>query len=189
MPRFLHALKSLATRRLAAVKVADGAAPSSAHATASSLLRELASSLRGWVPRRAQRCFVRHFGDKSPSEWIFLASILLTVLLFVVIVPAFEALLDDSDGEEEDGEVVSAIPSPRASAGVVEADVSDMDEMPSIRSSSSGSSCGSCSLDMSLETIEESEEENLQDDDDDSFLGELLGEGSKEIRFASDWES
>lgn len=176
MPRFLQALKFHATERLAAATAAEAAPPASASSAAVSLLRELAASLPSYAPDRARRCLAHHLGDKSQSERIFLAAVLLTVLLFVVIVPAFEALADGGDGgdggdgEIEDGAVRSALPSPRVSmrmyqqgVGVVEVNVSGIAEAPLSRASSSGSSCGS----SSMETIEESEEESWEDEDED----------------------
>lgn len=174
MPRFLQALKFHATERLAAATAAEEAPPASASSAAVSLLRELAASLPSYAPDRARRCVAHHLGDKSQSERIFLAAVLLTVVLFVVIVPAFEALADGGgdggDGATEDGAVRSAIPSPRASmrmyqqgVGVVEVNVSGIAEAPLSRASSSGSSCGS----SSMETIEESEEESWEDEDED----------------------
>jgi hypothetical protein len=160
MPRFLQALRSLATGRLVVVPVIDDAPPSSAYSAAVALLQDLASSLQAYVNDRAKRCVFHYLGDKSQSERIFLASVLLTVVLFVVIVPAYEALLGGSDNEKEDGALLSATPSPRVSMRMV--NVGGMTEPPLSRASSSGSSCGSCSM----ETIEESEEENLEDDDD-----------------------
>lgn len=162
MPRFLQALKSLATGRLVAVPVIDDAPPSSAYSAAVALLQEFASSLQAYVNDRAKRCVFQYLGDKSQSERVFLASVLLTVVLLVVIVPAYEALLgggDGSDNEKEDGALPFTTP-PRVSMRMV--NVGGMAEPPLSRASSSGSSCGSCSM----ETIEESEEENLEDDDD-----------------------
>lgn len=129
--------------------------------------------------------------NKSQSEILFLTSILLAVLLFAIILPTYEALFgseeDDVDDDDqynivssstsriiENKEVLSPKPLRRTSnlmykpgVGVVEV---IYEEPPLLRLSSDGSNSdqsltGSMCSHFSLETIEESEEEYLQDED------------------------
>lgn len=183
MPRLLKVLQSLAKGRLAVarVKVAEEAPPSSAYSAGMAALQELVSSLHAYIPSVSH-----HLDDKSQSELIFLAAVLLTLLLTVVIVPACEALLGPGD-KEEDGGLLSVAVAPRGSnrvykpgVGVVCVNAGGMADAPLSRASSSGSSCGSCSM----ETIEESEEENLEDDDHP-----CVGEGRKKVRIVAEASS
>lgn len=165
MPRFLQALKSLATGRPATVNAAEAAPP-----FVSASFRKLALH----VPDRAKRCLAYYLGDKSHAELVFLAAVLLTVLLFVVVVPACETLLGDDEKDEEDGGCPSASPSSRMlvykpGVGVVDVDARDLaEETALVRASSGGSSSSSSvcsSRSGSMETIEESSEEEDPDDD------------------------
>mmetsp|Transcript_32340 Transcript_32340/g.56308 ORF Transcript_32340/g.56308 Transcript_32340/m.56308 type:complete len:202 (+) Transcript_32340:147-752(+) len=172
MPRFLLALKSIATGQ-AAENVVE--APSSAYSEAVALLQELASSIQHYVPDQAKTSVTAFLADKSQSELIFLASILLTVLLFVIILPVSEALFGCDGSEAKEEEELSMSPSflrmYKPGVGVVEVDVSDMAETPSLTGASSGDSTRSIGS-YSMETIEESEEEGLEDDEDEDSIGE-----------------
>ena len=142
--------------------------------------------------------------NKSQSEILFLTSILLAVLLFAIILPTYEALFgseeeDDVDDQYniisssrsriiENKEVSSPKPLRRTSnlmykpgVGVVEV---IYEEPPLLRLSSDGSNSAAsdqsltgsiCSHFSDLETIAESEEEYLQDEDtnDDNNLPQL----------------
>mmetsp|Transcript_13830 Transcript_13830/g.25012 ORF Transcript_13830/g.25012 Transcript_13830/m.25012 type:complete len:197 (+) Transcript_13830:137-727(+) len=171
MPRFLLALKSIATGQ-AAENVVE--APSSAYSEAVALLRELASSIQHYVPDQAKTSVTAFLADKSQSELLFLTSILLTVLLFVIILPVSEALFGCDGSEAKEEEELSMSPSflrmYKPGVGVVEVDVSDMAETPSLIGASSGDSTRSIGS-YSMETIEESEEEDLEDDDDEDQGG------------------
>mmetsp|Transcript_13829 Transcript_13829/g.25010 ORF Transcript_13829/g.25010 Transcript_13829/m.25010 type:complete len:202 (+) Transcript_13829:137-742(+) len=172
MPRFLLALKSIATGQ-AAENVVE--APSSAYSEAVALLQELASSIQHYVPDQAKTSVTAFLADKSQSELLFLTSILLTVLLFVIILPVSEALFGCDGSEAKEEEELSMSPSflrmYKPGVGVVEVDVSDMAETPSLTGASSGDSTRSIGS-YSMETIEESEEEGLEDDEDEDSIGE-----------------
>ena len=173
MPRFLQALKSIAIGR-AAENVVE--APPSAYSEAVALLQELASSIQHYVPDQTKTSVTNFLGDKSQSELVFLTSILLTVLLFVIILPVSEALFGCDGSEVKEEEELSMSPSClrryKPGVGVVEVDVSDMAETPSLIGASSGDSTRSIGS-YSMETIEESEEEGLEDDEDEDSIGEV----------------
>ena len=118
--------------------------------------------------------------DKSQSEILFLIAILLTILLFVVILPIYEAIITD---EEEVNEIRNNIEKECQSAplkmykpgvGIVEVTYEDSPSLLRMSSDTSNSSSGSdgslngsiCTH-HSLETIEESEEEYIQDDEEE----------------------
>ena len=127
--------------------------------------------------------------DKSQSELLFLTAIVLAVLLFVVILPAYEALFGTYDDchREEIARLSSRSSNPtnitkeessssslrvyKPGVGIVEMKFAE----PSLLRSSSFDRCGSSGSSLSgsicshysLETIEESEEEYLQEDEDD----------------------
>jgi len=116
--------------------------------------------------------------DKSQSELLFLLSIALAVSLFAVILPAYEALFGSSCLEGEDGNAMiknkqqheTRIYKP--GLGLVEMSADEIAELTLIRSSIGGG-CSDCDNSMSsicslgswsLETIEESEEEDFLED-------------------------
>ena len=160
MPRFLQALRSLVEGSLPATRALPSEAAPPSSACSGYKLRELASSLRAYVP-------ALHLGDASPSERLFLLAVLVIVVLFVVVLPAYEALRGEEEGGEEDARrsPPDALHQPdrvrvyRPDAGVVSV-ASDALFAQLSRASSSGSSCSG-----SLETIEESEEEGAEDMD------------------------
>jgi len=153
---------ALVTGRVAEkATVAEDAPPLSACSAGINVLKELASSLHARFPvasRLLEDVWYKALADKSPSERLFLLAVLVIVLLFVVIVPAYEALLSSIDEEEA---LFSAVPTPPPLRGrppvpsVIYAST-DVLRTPPSRAPSCGSSCGS----GSLETIEESEEED-----------------------------
>jgi hypothetical protein len=119
--------------------------------------------------------------EKSQSELIFLASVLLAVWLFAVVLPAYEALIaphlekkpelqPKEMGKQMRRDENSCAPTPqrmrvyKPGVGVVEMDVEDIAETTLLRGSSGGSSCSNIS-DRSLFVIEESDEEDLEDDE------------------------
>lgn len=138
--------------------------------------------------------------NKSQSEILFLTSILLAVLLFAIILPTYEALFGSEEDDVVDDDQYNIISSSRSriienkevsspkplrrtsnlmykpGVGVVEV---IYEEPPLLRLSSDGSNSSDqsltgsmCSHFSDLETIEESEEEYLQDEDtnDDNNL-------------------
>lgn len=182
MPRFLQALKLIAGERAAKSVVVEEAPPS-----AVALLRDL---VERYVPNSIKSSLAALLGDKSQSELIFLASIFLAILLFVIILPACETLLGDDD-ENDDGaeeEFKWSVPSSlrvyKPGFGVVELDTANVADMTasSSGSESSGRSSSSRSIgsSCSMETIEESEEEWQLEEEDENFPrtgGELAVQG------------
>lgn len=176
MPRLLQALKSIVSGR-AAERAVEKPLSSSYSVTALDLFRDLASSVQHYVPDTIKSSVAACFGDKSQSEQIFLTSILLAVLLFVIILPAYETLFGcDGSDDKEDGLSGSlhgtsqSLRMYKPGVGAVEVDIKEIADKMLIRSSSCGSS-RSCGSNSSMETIEESEEEYLEDDEDESQGG------------------
>ena len=174
MPRVLQALASLVEDALVTGRAAEQAAvaedapPLSACSAGINVLQDLASSLHARFPvasRLLAEVWSKALADKSPSERLFLLAVLVIFLLFVVIVPAYEALLSSIDEEEALFSAVPAPPPPRRRRPdrpvprVIYASTDALRTPPS-RAASSGSSCGS----GSMETIEESEEEDAEDE-------------------------
>jgi len=172
MPRVLQALASLVEDALVTGRAAEQAAvaedapPLSACSAGINVLKDLAASLHARFPvasRLLADVWHKALADKSPSERLFLLAVLVIFLLFVVIVPAYEALLSSIDEEEALFSAVPAPPPPRRRRPdrpvprVIYASTDALRTPPS-RAASSGSSCGS----GSMETIEESEEEDAE---------------------------
>eukprot|EP00581_Thalassiosira_minuscula_P015907 CAMPEP_0183718030 /NCGR_PEP_ID=MMETSP0737-20130205/11400_1 /TAXON_ID=385413 /ORGANISM="Thalassiosira miniscula, Strain CCMP1093" /LENGTH=424 /DNA_ID=CAMNT_0025947511 /DNA_START=44 /DNA_END=1318 /DNA_ORIENTATION=+ len=193
MPRFIQAIKSIATGR-AHVKVMEEVPPS-AYRRAVAFLLAAASSFQERIPDQVKAAISNFAGDKSKSEVIFLASILLTVLLFVVVLPAYETLFgegNDNDTEvKEEEEEVAMSPSRmrmyKPGVGVVEIDTSEIVETTSLsRVSSGASSSSSRSVTShgsgSMETIEESEEEYLNEEEDEVQDNDQSGDDQDKVR-------
>lgn len=180
MPRLLQALKSIASGR-AAKRVVEKPLSSSYSAAALDLFRDLASSVQHYIPDTIKSAVAACLGDKSQSEQIFLTSILLAVLLFVIILPAYETLFGcDGSDDKEDGLSGSlhgtsqSLRMYKPGVGVVEVDIKEIADKMLIRSSSCESmrsSSRSCGSNSSMETIEESEEEYLEDEEEESRGG------------------
>jgi len=175
MPRFLEALKSIIAQpeRIMVVE----STTSSYSTLATELLQELMMTMQSYIPNRVKFTMTNHFtefvSDKSQSELIFLLSIVLAVLLFVIILPAYETLFGSycCDDEQYDGKEYHMSSSGgmrlyKPGVGVVTMDVEDIADMTD-GSSSSSRSVGSHGS-FSMETIEESEEEDdIMDEDHD----------------------
>jgi hypothetical protein len=184
-PRVLQALKSILVRPRPVVVEPPSPPPSSiiSHFTAAM------SIVQDHIPPQVKAAIDNFLAGKSQSELLFLTSILLAVLLFVIILPAYEALFGSCsyyEGDETDctTPTSSRMSSPtrmkmyKAGVGIVEMDSEDIAESMLLRSNSGGSSstsstrsCGSCSSLRSdnLETIEESEEEDMEDEEDEEI--------------------
>lgn len=182
MPQFLRALKSIVTNGRVAKTTIDEAPGSPTYTAVVAVLQNVVSC----IPKSIQSNLASSLGGKSQSELIFLASVLLAILLFVIILPAYEMLFDwDGDCELENAKreeqllyYPAASSSPGAASpssplrmykpgvGVVEVDAEDVAETSCETSARSSTlSCGS------METIEESEEEYELDSDDDEGGG------------------
>jgi len=152
--------------------------------------------VRSTIERRAEdleRLAGEFVADKSHSELIFLASVLLAFVLFVVVLPAYEALFGTAakvDAEESEKEhVVTSSESaggPRLGGGTKMVDVRDIPSMTFLRSASGGSNASEFTMGTtggsvgsgSMETvIEESgavkEEEEAEKEEDDDVLAAL----------------
>ena len=189
MPRIIQVLKSVA--QPAPVEPS----PTSYTSTLITLLNEhIISPLKNIIPIQSTIItYMKEFvHDKSQSELLFLTAIVLAVLLFVIILPAYESLFgtyDDCHREEiarlsssisnnpnnKKEESSSSLRMYKPGVGIVEMKFAE----PSLLRSSSFDRCGSSGSSLtgsicshhSLETIEESEEEYLQDEDDDDEEG------------------
>ena len=183
MPRIIQVLKSVA--QPAPVEPS----PTSYTGTLITLLNEhIISPLKGRIPIQSTIItYIKEFvHDKSQSELLFLTAIVLAVLLFVIILPAYESLFgtyDDCHREEiarlsssisnnpnnrKEESSSSSLRMYKPGVGIVEMKFAE----PSLLRSSSFDRCGSSGSSLtgsicshySLETIEESEEEYLQDE-------------------------
>ncbi|KAL9178856.1 hypothetical protein ACHAXT_003987 [Thalassiosira profunda] len=154
MPRFLQAIKFLRP------KAPPSPPPSS--------LAAALAALRDHTPKVLRVAFEEFLRDKSPAEILFLVAILLSVALFVVIVPACEALFgyDDDQCVEADSEKEVKLRVYQPGVGVVEVDAGSLPETYLKRLSSGGSTNSSRSC-GSLDTIEESEEEYLDNEEEE----------------------
>lgn len=189
MPRLLQALESVLRKDNAIVEPPPTLLQRLLDGDALALLRELASSLQLRMPRQIKSLAAGFAEGKSQSELIFLASMALAVVLFVVILPAYEALFGD-EAEASAKTLSEPPPSPsrmrmyRPGHGVVEVDVQDLpsegaDGQPMLRlssgESSTRSSSRSCGSSCSMETIEESsEEEELEEMEMEDDRSEIL---------------
>lgn len=146
MAPILKAIKKIIARKPSeAVPVED--LPSSPTSAAVQVLEQTMLSLQTNARDFCESFteFVRpHLQDKSQGEIIFLSSILLAVLLFVVIIPAFEARARISEEEEVVQEIA----------------VKRVVDTKFVRSSSGS--------DSSMETIEESEEEEEEQESEEN---------------------
>lgn len=135
MAPIFKVVKAVFTRKTVAVVETPPMSPQSA---AAKLIHHMLSSVQHCIHE-----YIRpYIQGKSQAEILFLTSIFLTVLLFVVIIPTFEALAQNSDDDvihEHSHRVVNVV-----SSKVVR------------------SSTGSVS---SMDTIEESEEEDNDEHD------------------------
>lgn len=199
-PRFVLALKSMISSRKHASATMPMLTPScSATSAIISLVHDIQhtyNELKTSIMYIAKEYII---SNKSQSEILFLTSILLAVLLFAIILPTYEALFGSEEDDVVDDDQYNIISSSRSriienkevsspkplrrtsnlmykpGVGVVEV---IYEEPPLLRLSSDGSTSdqsltGSmCSHFSDLETIEESEEEYLQDEDtnDDNNL-------------------
>jgi hypothetical protein len=141
-------------------------------------LKSLQGSVQACIPedlRETVAEYVKEFvNDKSQGELIFLISIALAVILFAVILPAYEALFGTSEDVES-----SSLKMYKPGVGVVEVDCDDIAGMSLLRGSSGGSGSASSSLSStpidgssrsigshgsggSMETIEEYEEDEAE---------------------------
>lgn len=144
--------------------------------------------VRSTIERRAEDLerLAREFvADKSHSELIFLASVLLAFVLFVVVLPAYEALfgtakVDAEESEVEKEHVVTSFESagePQLGGGTKMVDVRDIPNMTFLRSASGGSnaseltmgttggSVGSGSMETVIEESDAKEEEVEKEED------------------------
>lgn len=185
MPRFLQAIKIITSRHRPTLTPVVEETFSSPSSFTTALLHELHDTII--------KPLLHYTSDKSQSELLFLTALGLAIILFAVILPVYEALF--GGGYDDDNTtakyVCSADPSPgeeiqppslkmyKPGVGVVEM---KFDSPSLLRMSSDGSGSSSscsdrsltgsiCSEHCSLETIEESEEEYLQDGDEDEDEG------------------
>jgi len=194
-PRFIQALKSLGAQHLTkqhhVQPIIEQQPPiitsSSTTTVAINILQDLLSDIKytiSDIKLSISQTLTLH--DKSQSEILFLLAILLTILLFVVILPIYEAITDDEEVNEIRNKVEKEVPSIstplkmyKPGVGIVEV---TYDSEPSLlRMSSSDTSNGSSGSDRSLngsicthhslETIEESEEEYLQEEESEGVPG------------------
>ena len=156
MPRLLRALQFLRP------KAVPPPPPSSSSISA------FLAALREHTPKVLRAAFEEFLRDKSSAEVLFLLAILLSVALFTVILPLCEALFgydgDESTEDESEKEVKVRMYQP--GVGVVEVDAGSLPETYLKRLSSGGSTNSSRSC-GSLDTIEESEEEYLNEEEDE----------------------
>ncbi|KAL9190073.1 hypothetical protein ACHAXT_007284 [Thalassiosira profunda] len=156
MPRVLRALQFLRP------KAVPPPPPSSSSISA------FLAALRAHTPKVLRAAFEEFLRGKSQAEILFLVAILLSVALFTVILPLCEALFgydgDESTEDESEKEVKLRIYQP--GVGVVEVDAGSLPETYLKRLSSGGSTNSSRSC-GSLDTIEESEEEYLNEEEDE----------------------
>lgn len=79
--------------------------------------------------------------DKSRAELLFLAAVLLAIALFVIIIPACEALFGPSDDDDDGGEEEDHVPPLSSHSSSSSYCRSSSSPAPSCASSSSSSSC------------------------------------------------
>lgn len=182
-PKFIQALKSLGAQHLTKQQhhapIIEQPPPisSSITTTAINILQDLLSDIQytlSDIKLSISQTFTLH--DKSHSEILFLIAILLTILLFVVILPIYEAITDEEEANQIRNKIEKEIPSSaplkmyKPGVGIVEVtyDSPCLLRMSSDTSNSSSGSDrslnGSICTHHSLETIEESEEEYKQDE-------------------------
>mmetsp|Transcript_28440 Transcript_28440/g.51865 ORF Transcript_28440/g.51865 Transcript_28440/m.51865 type:complete len:252 (-) Transcript_28440:648-1403(-) len=207
MPRLLQALKSIATGGRVGSRSSVAAV---VEAEDMSFFQDIASSIHHYIPDSIKSSLASFLGGKSQSELIFLSSILLAILLFVIILPACETLFGDYDDRndyhnsdrrngyhaKEDGYMSPSSSPPssplriyRPGVGVVEVEAEDIADMPAAETttscdSSRRSSTRSCGSSCSMETIEESEEEYEVEEDDEEEQEFKGGESSSNTRIA-----
>ena len=186
-PRFIQALKSLGAQHLTKHNHAQPIieqpiiSSSSMPTTAINILQDLLSDIQytlSDIKLSITQTFTLH--DKSQSEILFLLAILLTILLFVVILPIYEAITDEDEVNEIRNKIEKEVPSStslkmyKPGVGIVEVTYDSPSLLRMSSSDTSNSSCSDRSLNgsicthHSLETIEESEEEYLQDEESES---------------------
>lgn len=153
------------------------------------LLRDLVTQAHADIKSIALPNQITEFvTETSQSELIFLLSIVLAVLLFVVILPVYEAFFGDRDSAESSnfrskssssGYESGSMRVYKPGVGIVTLDADDViSAMSNTTTSSSGSSSRSVGShgSGSMETIEESEEEDavdMEDDDEEQDEQEL----------------
>jgi len=191
-PKFIQALKSLGAQHLTkqhhVQPIIEQQPPiitsSSTTTVAINILQDLLSDIQytiSDIKLSISQTLTLH--DKSQSEILFLIAILLTILLFVVILPIYEAITDDEEVNEIRNKIEKEVPSSaplkmyKPGVGIVEVtyDSPSLLRMSSDTSNSSSGSDrslnGSICTHHSLETIEESEEEYLQEEESEEVLG------------------
>mmetsp|Transcript_2327 Transcript_2327/g.5386 ORF Transcript_2327/g.5386 Transcript_2327/m.5386 type:complete len:276 (-) Transcript_2327:500-1327(-) len=205
MPRLLQALKSIATGGRVGSRSSVAVVVESEDM---SFFQDIASSIHHYIPDSIKSSLASFLGGKSQSELIFLSSILLAILLFAIILPAYETLFGDYDDcndynnsdrrngyhAKEDGYMSPSSSPPssplriyRPGLGVVEVEAEDVADMPAAETttscdSSRRSSSRSCGSSCSMETIEESEEEyEVEEEEEQELEG---GESSSSTRIA-----
>lgn len=182
MPRFLDALRS----SIQPEPITLEPIPQS-YSTMATTLQHFLNSIQSHLPHDIKSTISEFAKDKSQSELVFLLSIVLAVLLFVVILPLCETLFGDDDdydvrnneGKEQCYEGGS-MRMYKPGVGIVTMDVEDIAEMTFLRASSGGSGSSSRSVgshgSWSMETIEESEEE-----EDVIMEDELIDDSSDDV--------
>jgi len=183
-PRFIQALKSLGAQHLTKhnghpiIEEPITTSSSSITTVAINILQDLLSDIQytiSDIKLSITQTLTLH--DKSQSEILFLIAILLTVLLFVVILPIYEAITDDEEVTQIRNKIEKEVPSIstplkmyKPGVGIVEVtyDSPSLLRMSSDTSNSGSdrSLNGSICTHHSLETIEESEEEYLIDEEE-----------------------
>ena len=187
-PRFIQALKSLGAQHLTKHNHAQPIieqpiiSSSSMPTTAINILQDLLSDIQytlSDIKLSITQTFTLH--DKSQSEILFLLAILLTILLFVVILPIYEAVITTDEDEvtqirnkvEKEVPLISApLKMYKPGVGIVEVTYDSEPSLLRMASSDTSSSSdrslnGSICTHHSLETIEESEEEYILQDEEE----------------------
>lgn len=132
------------------------------------LLTEILSifqDVASYTPHPIREAFYNYTRDKSQAELCFVSTIVIAVVVFVIVLPALEALLREEEEEEEEPSCSSSMEQHTMRVYTPGVGVVHM-SMEELLRECSGSSCSGSSFSSgSMETIYEDEAEQQEEED------------------------